>query len=139
MAIRFCKGTSNDFDKYPKVRINKDFFSLAHKLFIDQEVEYLTVCSGDKPIAFCYNDENYPLEYRQELLKKEIEDDMAWIASRYQDKKDIYLEHGFDNCKLNRLIELMKIKLDYVSDNFADDRSFEWTGGFNFIITGIKV
>ena len=57
MAIRFCKGTSNDFDKYPKVRINKDFFSLAHKLFIDQEVEYLTVCSGDKPIAFCYNDE----------------------------------------------------------------------------------
>ncbi len=57
MAIRFCKGTSNDFDKYPKVRINKDFFSFAHKLFIDQEVEYLTVCSGDKPIAFCYNDE----------------------------------------------------------------------------------
>ena len=88
--------------------------------------------------TFNYNDEKYPLEYRQELLKKEIEDDIAWITSRYNDKKYIYAEHGFDDLKLKRLIELMQIKLDYISRDFANDHSFEWTGGFNFIVTGIK-
>lgn len=89
--------------------------------------------------TFHYNDKNYPLEYRQELLKKEIQDDIAWIISRFNDKKEIYEEHGFDESKLNRLIELMKRKLDYVSGNFAEDNSFEWIGGFNFIVTGVKV
>lgn len=88
--------------------------------------------------TFNYNDEKYPLEYRQELLKKEIQDDIVWIESRFNDKKEIYEEHGFDEGKLNRLIELMKRKLDYVSGNFAEDNSFEWTGGFNFIVTGVK-
>ena len=89
--------------------------------------------------TFHYNDKNYPLEYRQELLKKEIQDDIAWIISRFNDKKEIYEEHGFDEGKLNRLIELMKRKLDYVSSNFAGDNSFEWIGGFNFIVTGVKI
>ena len=60
--------------------------------------------------TFNYNDEDYPLEYRQSLLLKEIEDDIAWITSRHQDKKEIYAEHGFDDSKFNRLIELMKKK-----------------------------
>jgi len=88
--------------------------------------------------TFNYNDESYPIEYRKTLLKKEIEDDMAWIRGRYNDKKDVYAEYGFDEKKFNRLMELMKIKLDYVSNNFEYDNSFEWTGGFNFIVTGIK-
>ena len=88
--------------------------------------------------TFNYNGEDSPLEYRQSLLLKEIEDDIAWITSRYNDKKYIYAEHGFDDLKLNRLIELMQIKLDYISRDFANDHSFEWTGGFNFIVTGIK-
>ena len=37
--------------------------------------------------TFNYNDERYPLEYRQELLKKEINDDINWITARYNDKK----------------------------------------------------
>lgn len=88
--------------------------------------------------TFNYNDESYPLEYRQELLKREINDDINWITARYSDKKEIYLEHGFDDAKLNRLIELMKTKLEYVTNNFETDHSYEWTGGFNFIVTGVK-
>ena len=34
-------------------------------------------------------------ELGQELLKKEIEDDIAWITSRYNDKKYIYAEHVY--------------------------------------------
>lgn len=88
--------------------------------------------------TFNYNDESYPLEYRKDLLMREIKDDISWITARYNDKKDIYLEHGFDESKLNRLIELMNRKLEYVNSSFETDHSFEWTGGFNFIVTGVK-
>ena len=88
--------------------------------------------------TFLYNDEKYPLSYRKELLQKEIRDDMAWISARYHDKKTIYEEHGFNDRKLERLIELMETKLEYVSRYFEHDHSFEWTGGFNFIVTGRK-
>ena len=89
--------------------------------------------------TFLYNDEKYPLSYRKELLQKEIRDDMAWISARYHDKKTIYEEHGFNNRKLERLIELMETKLEYISRHFEHDHSFEWTGGFNFIVTGRKI
>ena len=57
MAIRFCKGSPTDYGKYPKVRLDEDFFAIAHKVFIDENVEYITVSDRDVPIAFCYNDE----------------------------------------------------------------------------------
>lgn len=88
--------------------------------------------------TFSYNDKNYSLEYRKQLLINEIEGDIGWIESRYEEKRDIYIEHGFDDSKLSRLIELMSRKLEYVKDNFENDSSFEWTGGFNFIVTGVK-
>lgn len=88
--------------------------------------------------TFNYNDSSYPIEYRKQLLMSEICDDIAWIESRYLDKRDIYMEHGFDDTKLARLTELMNRKLKYVTEHFEDDNSFEWTGGFNFIVTGIK-
>jgi folate-dependent tRNA-U54 methylase TrmFO/GidA len=71
-------------------------------------------------------------------LINEIEGDIGWIESRYEEKRDIYIDHGFDDSKLTRLIELMHRKLEYVKDNFENDSSFEWTGGFNFIVTGVK-
>ena len=88
--------------------------------------------------TFNYNDTSYPIEYRKQLLIKEIKGDIGWIESRYEEKREIYIEHGFDDIKLSRLIELMNRKLEYVRNNFENDNSFEWTGGFNFIVTGIK-
>ena len=72
------------------------------------------------------------------MLKSEIRNEIHWITSRYNDEKDSYREHGFDEIRFNRLLELMKRKLDYVSEHLQDDHSFEWTGGFNFIVTGVK-
>ena len=88
--------------------------------------------------TFNYNDETYPLSYRQELLLKEIHDDMNWITSRYNSGKEIYEANGFSGQQFERLMELMERKQEYVTNHFAEDRSFEWTGGFNFIVTGIK-
>ena len=65
MAIRFCKGTNNDYERFPKVCIGKEFFGIAHKIFIDQKVEYLTVCNNEQPIAFCYNDEKCDVHLRR--------------------------------------------------------------------------
>ena len=104
----------------------------------------LDVC-GLKHIAihpfaytFNYNDETLPLEYRRELLQKQIQDEIGWLSARYHDKKEIYAEHGFDGQKCDRMIELLKRKLVYVDQHFENDNSFEWVGGFNFIVTGVK-
>jgi ubiquinone/menaquinone biosynthesis C-methylase UbiE len=93
------------------------------------------------PYAFAlnYNDIKLPLEYRQDLLLGEIEDELNWLDSRYIEKRDIYIEHGFFDQQFNRLKELLHIKYNYVKNNFANDRSFEWCGGFNFIVAGRKV
>ena len=47
-------------------------------------------------------------------------------------------EHGFDDRKCARLLALLKRKLEYVDKHFEHDRSFEWIGGYNFIVTGVK-
>lgn len=138
---RLFNEESNIFSKY--ARKNTDFnqseewHALRYpKLFEHCGLKHIEI----HPFAytFSYNDEKHPLEYRKELLKKEIKDDISWITARYNEKKDIYVEHGFDGKKLKRLIELMKVKLDYVSNHFENDKSFEWTGGLNFIVSGIK-
>ena len=88
--------------------------------------------------TFNYNDENLSLEYRRELLKKQIQDEIGWLDARYHDKREIYEEHGFDDRKCARLLALLKRKLEYVDKHFEHDRSFEWIGGYNFIVTGVK-
>ncbi|MBQ7322235.1 MAG: methyltransferase domain-containing protein [Clostridia bacterium] len=88
--------------------------------------------------TFHYLDEAYSLEYRRELLKTQIQNEIGWLDARYHDKKEIYAEHGFDDRKCARLLELLRRKLEYVEQHLEHDRSFEWIGGFNFIVTGIK-
>ena len=88
--------------------------------------------------TFSYNDETYPLQYRQKLLMSEINDDINWITSRYNSARETYAAYGFDEGRFVRLMELMERKLEYVRNHFADDHSFEWMGGFNFIVTGVK-
>jgi len=89
--------------------------------------------------TFNYNDENIPLEYRKSLLSDETEEGISWIASRYEEHKEIYNEHGFYDADFTRLKTLLETKLEYIKNNFESDKSFEWRGGFNFIVTGIKV
>ena len=92
------------------------------------------------PFAYTlgYNDSSLPEEYRKNLLCEETESEIGYIKWRYNDKKDIYNAHGFADGDMERLIELLNKKLDYVRANFENDRSFEWRGGFNFIVAGKK-
>ncbi|MDW7657451.1 MAG: hypothetical protein SCM11_09795 [Bacillota bacterium] len=85
-----------------------------------------------------YSDHKLPFDYRCELLIGEIEDEIQWLESRYTEKREIYAEHGFDENLFKRLMELLNIKLVYVQNNFDHDKSYEWQGGFNFIVTGTK-
>ncbi|MDR1703990.1 MAG: class I SAM-dependent methyltransferase [Clostridiales bacterium] len=86
-----------------------------------------------------YNDSQLPLEYRKNLLIEETESEMGYITWRYNDKKSIYNAHGFSDKESERLIELMKLKLGYLRGHFGEDKSFEWRGGFNYIVTGKKL
>ena len=85
-----------------------------------------------------YNDSSLPLEYRKNLLCDETESEIGYISWRYNDKKEIYNAHGFTDKDMERLIELLNVKLDYVRAHFESDKSFEWRGGFNFVVTGKK-
>ncbi len=86
----------------------------------------------------CYSDAAYPLEYRRQLAISETEEEISWLASRYTGKEVIYLKHGFSRGDFDRLTQLLSVKLEYLKEHFDTDKSYEWHGGFNFIVTGRK-
>lgn len=86
----------------------------------------------------CYSDTSYPFEYRKQLAISETEEEISWLASRYMGKEDIYHQHGFSHSDFERLIQLLSVKLEYLKEHFDTDKSYEWHGGFNFIVTGRK-
>jgi len=88
--------------------------------------------------TFNYNDENISLDYRKKLLTEETQSEIEWLTSRYENNKDVYHEHGFDNIDFTRLVDLLNVKINYVINDFEYDKSFEWRGGFNFAVTGVK-
>ena len=88
--------------------------------------------------TFNYNDENIPIEYRQNLLCDETQSEIEGLASRYEEHRAVYNRHGFTDADFARLKSLLETKLEYVKNNLENDTSFEWRGGFNFIVTGIK-
>jgi ubiquinone/menaquinone biosynthesis C-methylase UbiE len=85
-----------------------------------------------------YSDTQYPLEYRRVLVNEEIKEDMEWITSRYQKKRELYHQHGFGDEDLDLLLSLLAKKAEYLTNNLETDKSFEWHGGFNFIVAGTK-
>lgn len=86
----------------------------------------------------CYNDEIYPFDYRKKLALDEVESEIAWVKSRYHDKKEIYNNHGFTDADLSRLMTLLESKHEYLNQYFDQDKSYEWGGGMNFIVAGKK-
>lgn len=86
----------------------------------------------------CYSDTAYPFKYRKQLAISETEEEISWLTSRYAGKEDIYLKHGFSHSDFERLTQLLSVKLAYLKEHFDTDKSYEWHGGFNFIVTGRK-
>jgi YesN/AraC family two-component response regulator len=89
--------------------------------------------------TFNYNDENILLDYRKELLCDETQEEINWLTFRYEENKGTYSEHGFNDSEFLQLKTLLETKLKYVKSYLENDKSFEWRGGFNFIVTGKKV
>jgi ubiquinone/menaquinone biosynthesis C-methylase UbiE len=88
--------------------------------------------------TFNYNDENISLDYRKSLLCDETQEEINWLVSRYEENTATYNEHGFCDTDFTQLKNLLETKLDYIKNKFEYDKSFEWRGGFNFIVTGKK-
>jgi len=86
----------------------------------------------------CYNDTNLPSEYRKTLAMDETADEIRWLKSRYSEKEKSYTEQGFSSKDFAELVALLERKLDYLTHHFDSDNSYEWHGGFNFIVTGQK-
>ena len=88
--------------------------------------------------TFNYNDENISLDYRKSLLIDETQSEIDYLTSRYENNKSLYNQHGFGDNDFSRLLAFLQVKLEYVKNNLEHDKSFEWRGGFNFIVTGVK-
>ena len=86
----------------------------------------------------CYSDTNLPLEYRKKIALDEAREEIGWLKSRYDDNAEIYNAHGFTIGDYNRMAELLEAKLKYLSDHFDMDESYEWHGGFNYIVAAKK-
>jgi ubiquinone/menaquinone biosynthesis C-methylase UbiE len=86
----------------------------------------------------CYNDAYFPEEYRKAVALDEITEEKNWLKSRYVMNEKVYTEQGFYRDDFYALTELLEKKLAYLAKNFETDKSYEWHGGFNFIITGKK-
>ena len=86
----------------------------------------------------CYSDTNFPVEYRKTIALDETAEEISWLKSRYNENKQAYAESGFAEEHFSALIELWEKKLDYLTHHFETDDSYEWHGGFNFIVTGKK-
>lgn len=86
----------------------------------------------------CYSDDAFPLAYRKQLAIAETQEEIDWLESRYAGKEKIYAAHGFSTEDYGTLQRLLARKLDYLKQNFETDRSYEWHGGFNTLVTGQK-
>ena len=59
MAIRFCKGREEEFDKEKAIRFDENVFENAHNLFLNTKLEYIALVDDDNNyICCCYDDKN---------------------------------------------------------------------------------
>ena len=132
----FSKYVQKDLSK--SLNQNTEWHALRYpKMFEVCGLNHINI----HPYAYTlnYNDENIPLEYRKNLLYDETEEGINSITSRYEEHKKIYNEHGFYDTDFTQFKTFLETKLEYIKNNFESDKSFEWRGGFNFIVTGKKV
>ena len=87
----------------------------------------------------CYNNAGLPIEYRKTLAISETSDELRMAKGRYDENEAHYSEQGFTLDNQHELISLLERKIEYLSNHFEEDRSYEWRGGFSYIVTGIKM
>ena len=87
----------------------------------------------------CYNNANLPIEYRKTLAVNETSDEMRMSKARYGENEAKYNERGFTSENQQELVSLLERKIEYLTNHFEEDKSYEWRGGFNYIVTGMKI
>jgi len=87
----------------------------------------------------CYNNAGLPIEYRKTLAISETSDELRMAKGRYDENETKYNEQGFTLENQHELVSLLERKIEYLSNHFEEDKSYEWRSGFNYIVTGIKM
>jgi len=87
----------------------------------------------------CYNNAGLPIEYRKTLAISETSDELRMAKGRYDENEEKYNEQGFTLDNQHELISLLERKIEYLSNHFEKDKSYEWRAGFNYIVTGKKI
>jgi len=87
----------------------------------------------------CYNNSNLPIDFRKTLALSETSDELRMAIGRYAENEKMYSEQGFSIDNQNELVALLERKIEYLTNHFEQDKSYEWHGGFNYIVTGKKL
>lgn len=92
------------------------------------------------PYAYgiCFNDNRYDREWMKKFAIDETEGVLNELRYRIENSRDFYQNDEFTKKEQQKLMTLMERKLDYLMNHFEKDESFEWAGGYNFIVTGRK-
>jgi ubiquinone/menaquinone biosynthesis C-methylase UbiE len=85
-------------------------------------------------IGYSYSDSRWPLEYRKLMVDDGINDELRIIGERSLIEE--FEDHGFTRSYFNELIELLKVKRNYLLENLETDRSYEWNAALNIVVTG---
>ena len=87
----------------------------------------------------CYNNADLPIEYRKTLSISETSNELRMAKGRYDENVTKYNEQGFTLDNQHELISLLERKIEYLTNHFEEDKSFEWRGNLNYIVTGKKI
>ncbi len=86
----------------------------------------------------CFSDAGVPLEYRRALALDETREEISWLRSRFSQNEAEYEKRGFRRRDYEELASLLEQKYAHYETDFETDQSFEWHGGYNYIVTGVK-
>ena len=86
--------------------------------------------------VFAYNDNYWSDEYRIKKITLDINDEIRIIIENNQDPK--FSENGFSKKDCEELVELLRLKQNYLLENYRTDDSWEWSAGLSCIVTGTK-
>lgn len=88
--------------------------------------------------ALCFSDTQYDAALRKQIALDNTREDMDWCRYRFEENRAVYHSHGFSDADAARMLTLLADKLAYLEAHFEEDRSYEWLGGFNFVVSGTK-
>ena len=86
--------------------------------------------------VFAYDDHYWSDEYRVNKITLDLNDEIRIIRENDQDPK--FAENGFSHEDCTELVGFLRMKQNYLLENYRTDESWEWSARLSCVVTGTK-